>query len=233
MGIQPKTLLLDLDGTLLGMHSKRGHLAFGLSIVRNWGAEIPPWTALQAIREVDRAMRSLDLSTTNVERAIAAFARVTGLPPEVAAIRLLKSSEQIFPTLEPYFYPMPGAADFVRWAYERYSLVLATEPVWMREIIEHRVRWAGLDPAMFRFISHAAVMRACKPRVEYYRQLLEINGLVASECLMVGNEPRMDLPALQAGVPVFLVNGRSRALASRGESVWTGDFAALRALLEA
>ncbi len=89
---------------------------------------------------------------------------------------------------------MPGARDFVHWAYERFPLVLATEPIWKREIIEHRVRWSGLDPALFRFISHASVMHACKPSVEYYLELLALNDLRAQDCLMVGNEPRMDLP---------------------------------------
>ncbi len=71
------------------MHSARGHLRFALSIVRNWAPEVPAWTALRAIRAVDRAMRTPDSSTTNVERAVAAFARVTRLPHDVAAIRLL------------------------------------------------------------------------------------------------------------------------------------------------
>ncbi len=226
----PKTLLLDLDGTLLGMRPGRTQFRFALGVIRAWSPELSAWTSLRAIRSVGRAMRTLDPdpARTCADRAVDAFARVTGLGREEAAHRLMGSSEKVFRTLQPHFFPLPGAQDFVRWASQHFSLVLATDPVWLREIIEHRVRWAGLDPAVFKFISHAGIMRACKPHPEYFQQVLDLNGLLARDCWMIGNEERMDLPARQVGLPVFLVGKDLKPQAG----VRTGSFAALRKLLE-
>ncbi len=227
-----KTLLLDLDGTLVGMRTKRTQLHFVLGTLSQWRYEIPTWKAVGALRAVNQAMRKPSLDRTNAERAVDAFAKVTGLSHDTAAIKLLRTMEQVFPELKSYFYPMPGAAEFVRWAYERYSLILATNPVWMREIIEYRVRWAGVDPAMFRFVTHAGVMHALKPLPEYYREILQRNELDPAECLMIGNEVVMDQPAQRVGLPVFLVTpGLSHAV-PKEPGVWKGDFHALRRWLE-
>ena len=154
-----------------------------------------------------------------------------------ARIVLRDSLQTVFPPLGKYFYPLPGALVFLEWAKTRYTLLLATNPIWPREIIELRVRWAGIDPAIFNFITDVHVMSAFKPDPKYFREILKHEGLKPEQCLFIGNETRMDLPATRVGIPVYIVtkSGRldhfkqpkSRAVAAKG------TFKQLRLALEA
>ena len=122
------------------------------------------------------------------------------------------------------------------WAKDHYTLTLATNPVWPPEVVEMRIRWAGLDPAIFKSITHAKIMHACKPSIEYYEEILAHEGFEASHCMLIGNEVRMDLPAVRAGIRVFIIDPNSeitplKPKGSRAEA-WRGDYVALRKLLE-
>ena len=45
--------------------------------------------------------------------------------------------------------------------------------------------------------------QACKPTLEYYEELLAQEKFKAEDCLLIGNERKMDLPATRAGIAVF------------------------------
>ena len=79
-----------------------------------------------------------------------------------------------------------------------------------------RLRAGGLDDFTFDFISHSEVMTRCKPDPRYYRELLERLRARGEECLMIGNDPRKDLPAKDAGIAH--VPDRRRIRPTRG---WT------------
>jgi FMN phosphatase YigB (HAD superfamily) len=49
-------------------------------------------------------------------------------------------------------------------------------------------------------------MTRCKPSRDYYRELLDRLGSGAEECVMIGNDPRKDLPAKEVGITTFLVD---------------------------
>ena len=93
------------------------------------------------------------------------------------------------------------------------------------------MRGAGLDPGCFGFVTTAVNMTACKPHLSYFEQILAHENLRAEDCLMVGNEKEMDLPASQLGIPVYLLDP-GRPLLTVGPRVWRGGFPELRGLLE-
>ena len=83
--------------------------------------------------------------------------------------------------------------------------ILATNPLFPAIATHSRVRWAGLKPEDFGWISTYENSRFSKPNPDYYRDLLKQNGLEPEECLMVGNDVAEDMIAGTLGMDVFLL----------------------------
>lgn len=228
-------LLIDLDGTLLGVRDipLRIHFTHQIFVsLQKYGSFTRTYRAIRAMFK-ELGIPSLHLN--NDQRAIQAFAEQMKLPVHQASELIHEIITKLFPTLERFFYPIESAQDFVIWAKDHYSLILATNPVWKEEIVKIRVRWAGLDPALFKLITHSEKMHACKPSKEYYREILELESVSHQNCLLVGNDPKKDLPAALAGIPVFIFSkgAKLKPLKIRGQKApaWKGDFNDLKSLL--
>lgn len=83
--------------------------------------------------------------------------------------------------------------------------VLATNPLFPAIATQSRVRWAGLKPEDFAFITTYENSSRCKPNPDYYREILDKLGLQPRECLMVGNDVCEDMIAREVGMRVFLL----------------------------
>ncbi|MBI3542797.1 MAG: HAD family hydrolase [Deltaproteobacteria bacterium] len=228
-------LLVDLDGTLLGNRS----LALGVDFARQAVKRMTTYTSwrrgVKILLEMNREFGRVSPDITNDIRVVEIFAKRLKMPADEARKVLRESLFVIFPGLEKHFYPMPGAKDFLDWAKERYTLILATNPVWPPEIIELRVKWAGVDPKIFADITHVRAMRSCKPTREYYQQILSAHTLEAESCLLIGNDVKMDLPATRVGIRTFIVGKykKSTALRLKGAKAdaWRGAFPHLKTAL--
>ena len=66
------------------------------------------------------------------------------------------------------------------------------------------MRWAGLADVPFALVTGAELMRWTKPHPGYYRQILALTGRRPEQCLMVGDDPRMDMAAKEAGIATWL-----------------------------
>jgi FMN phosphatase YigB (HAD superfamily) len=104
-----------------------------------------------------------------------------------------------------------------------------------------RVKWAGIDPSIFGFITHVRAMHATKPKPEYYQEILDIQGLKAEDCLLIGDNVKMDLPATRVGIRVFIINSKPKDAKVKIHSLkypearaqaWKGSYMELRTLLE-
>lgn len=216
-------LLLDLDGTLLGSRSHKLNLKFIVQFVRSLRAQgFTLFKALQILHFQKKKM--LDLShqkngVLNIRKSVQFFSELSGLPESQAKQVLFATARQCFQSARSAFYPIPEALDFLEWASSRYKLILATNPMWPLDIVQYRLELAGIPAETFEFITHAENMSACKPHVQYYQELLELRGLTASECIMIGNDEYKDGPAAAVGVEVFILKQHS-------------DFSLLRQKLE-
>lgn len=85
------------------------------------------------------------------------------------------------------------------------SLILASNPVFPMTAQKARMRWAGVDPDDFVYLTSYENSSYCKPNSDYYREILEKTGCKAEECLMVGNDVDEDTPAAEVGMKVFIV----------------------------
>jgi FMN phosphatase YigB (HAD superfamily) len=106
--------------------------------------------------------------------------------------------------------PDPDAAAAIRTCRQLgMTVVLATNPVFPRSMIDERVRWAGLDPDDFDLVTCSDRMRFCKPKSAYYRQIAHELAVTPAACLMIGNDVDMDLvPAAGAGMRTCLLQSR-------------------------
>lgn len=86
-----------------------------------------------------------------------------------------------------------------------YKLVLATNPLFPKSVLIDKIKWTGLDHRMFSFITSFEHMHYCKPKLEYYKEILQIIGKKSSDCLMVGNHIDEDMIAKEIGITTFLI----------------------------
>lgn len=235
------TLLVDLDGTLLGANDLSLGIDFVVQAIRAARQFAGTRKAIAGLRAVNRALQGKPSpeqeGKTNAVKAFEAFAGTVGMGVDQAEAALVQGAHKIFPTLARHFFPIRGAKEFIDWARNHYPLILATNPVWPREIVEMRIRWAGFDPAIFRRITLAREMSAAKPWLTYYEEILKQEKMEASQCLLIGNDMKKDLAAAEVGIRVFITDPNAklckRLPVKNGTAAYRGTFQHLRRMLEA
>lgn len=226
-----RTLFLDLDNTLLASRKGPLHAAFLREAFRFLGESRNAgfFRSLRALRAMRIALERGDGKFRNDERAGRALAATFGLSETEGHQLAGALAEHVFSRLESQFRPIPGAVEFVDEMKARFSLVLATNPVWPLSVVTLRLSWAGLEPSVFDLITHAQNMHACKPRRAYYRELLSRVDRAPDQVLMIGDSRKKDLPAARVGVPTYLLG--SGALRRLDDKAWQGSFSDLQKML--
>jgi len=74
----------------------------------------------------------------------------------------------------------------------------------MPEVVELRLRWAGLSDLPWDLVTHSEIMHTCKPHAAYFSEAATQLGVEPHACLMVGDDPLQDGPARQVGMDVLL-----------------------------
>lgn len=86
-----------------------------------------------------------------------------------------------------------------------YRLVLATNPIFPSIATENRIRWAGLSPDDFILYTTYENSRYSKPNLEYYKDILTTLNCSPEECLMIGNDVSEDMVVSDLGMKTFLL----------------------------
>ncbi|MEY8561995.1 HAD family hydrolase [Eggerthellaceae bacterium 3-80] len=115
--------------------------------------------------------------------------------------------EHDFGKLGDMVVPNPAAASAVATLAEKgYPLILATMPMFPRRAVEWRLRWAGVDPEQFVYITTFDNSTSAKPHTSYYQGVLDkLAGASGEDVLMVGNNTVEDLAFCKLGADAFLV----------------------------
>ena len=202
-----KTILFDLDGTLLPMDQDIFLNAYlsGLSKkMAPYGYE--PRLLNKAIWMGTGAMVSND----GQERNDMVFWKTFSAAYKKDA----KQDEAIFEDFyRNEFQIVQNSCGFDHRAVETvtelrkmgFSLVLATNPLFPAIATRSRVAWAGLNPDDFDLITTYENSYHSKPNPDYYTDILDKLNLKADECLMVGNDAVEDMIAESIGIHVFLL----------------------------
>lgn len=108
-----------------------------------------------------------------------------------------------------------------------YRLIIATNPLFPKIATDERIRWAGLKPDDFEYVSYYDNSRWCKPNLEFYKEILDKRGLEASECFMIGNDVTEDMGAVELGFKGFLVLNNLIGDIERVPECERGDYSGL------
>lgn len=143
-----------------------------------------------------------------------------------------KFYEEDFPKLKKLTKYKPEARKVIQKAEERgYDLVIATTPILPLTAIMQRMDWAEVANFNYRLITSLENMRATKPSLYYYKQILQDIRREPKECLMVGDDEK-DMVAAKLGIKTFYIENSNKSLAPEIPSPdFSGNLADLLTLL--
>ncbi|MBQ7896041.1 MAG: HAD family hydrolase, partial [Oscillospiraceae bacterium] len=205
--MQIKTVLFDLDGTLLPMDQElfvKDYLSRLAAYMVPYGYD--PKKVTDAVMEGIITMVRNDGSMSNEEAFWKCFAKHFGED----CIKDIPIFEEFYRT---EFQKVKASCGFNAEAKKVIELVkqrdmkavLATNPLFPQIATYSRVRWAGLEPEDFEYITTYENNSCCKPNPKYYEEILSKLNLKADECAMVGNDSKEDTVPSTMGIPVFLL----------------------------
>ena len=115
-----------------------------------------------------------------------------------------------------------------------WQVILATNPIFPREVVDARVRWGELDGDKFHHVTTYETAHFCKPNPDFFNENLNLLQLEAERCLMVGNDTLHDLSASLVGMQTCLLTPWCiRRPKERFRADWQGRHEDLLALIEA
>ncbi len=122
----------------------------------------------------------------------------------------------VFPELRVLVHPRPQAMELVENALNRgYTLCIATNPLFPREAVIQRIRWAGLNPDSFQLITSFEDFHFAKPNPAYYTEILSRLVWPDGPIIMVGDHPVNDIQGAQkADLATFWITGEKQDLAN-------------------
>ena len=231
-----RAVLFDLDGTLLRANMKgfipqyiRGLAAYCTDLVE---ADKFAKTLLAVIRDLIHTEG--DGSITNEERVYTRMNRELGIPESMLRESLTQLKGNDLDQLQEFIQPIPLAKQIVKDCQKKdIPLVLATNPVFPKFMIQARMEWAELEEESFTYLTSYENSYYCKPHTGYFRAISEQLGITPKNCLMVGNDLSHDLAAAAIGMKTYLVD---TWLIDRGGPEWPcenrGDHASLQRFLQ-
>ncbi|NLF67391.1 MAG: HAD family hydrolase [Chloroflexi bacterium] len=206
-----KTLLFDLDDTLLG-NDMDIFLPRYFDLLGEYGRPLfgdSENLLRELLRGTQAMIRNEDRSLSNREVFWRVFAERTGLDQSEAEAYFNRFYDEQFPSLQEVTELRPWAARTVRRALsEGYQVVVATNPLFPLRAIEHRLAWAGLpvEEHDFALVTSYENMHATKPNPAYYEEILEQVGAEPESTLMAGDDWKNDvLPAASLGMHVYWI----------------------------
>ncbi len=231
-----KAILFDLDGTLLRGNMK-GFIRTYIGKLSSYCSDkVEPEAFAQALLTIIRDLISTegDGSKTNEERVYSKIHHELALPEAILRECLLQLKANDLAELQPYIHPVPLAKQIVKECQQKnIPLVLATNPVFPKFMIQARMDWAELDEAAFTYLTSYENSYYCKPHAGYFQGIADQLGIATENCLMIGNDLSHDIAAGSIGMKTFLVD---TWLVDRGEASWPcdhrGDHAELQEFLQ-
>lgn len=203
-------ILFDLDDTLLG-NPMETFLPDYLHRLGQYLSEYYPPEDLPAaiLSGTEKMINNVDPSRTLEECFDDYFYPSIGVDKEILEHKIKDFYEREFPKLSPLTNEIPHAASIVKKISEQNGkIVIATNPLFPKIAIDHRITWAnlGIDTDDFEYVTNFEELHFTKPRPEFVAEILGKIGWPDEPVVMIGNEWDMDiLPAEILGIPIFYI----------------------------
>ena len=207
-------ILFDLDGTLLDVDVNAFLRRYFRAIQAAVGPRFPGVEFMPSILASTEAMQSRHSELTNRQAFFRDFLDRTGVDIGENWGMFEDFYRDVFPTLGEGYGPAAGAREAVEAARSLgLKVAVATQPIFPRIAIEHRLAWAGMAGDDFDAVTSYETMHACKPQAAYFRETCALMGCEPRECLMIGDDRGIDMPAADAGLRTFYVGRDAEAAA--------------------
>lgn len=224
------TVLFDLDGTLLPIDIEEFLEKYFRLLTGEFSDLASPDKLIKSLYRATDKMLNNDGLRTNKEVFIDHFFTMIDTANKKKVMnRFSEFYSNKYPKLQEDIEINDDAINLVSYFKElKFQLVIATNPLFPRQAIVERIKWAGLDPDFFSFISSYENMHYAKPDLNYYREILKNISRDPEECIMIGNDMQEDIISQKIGIKAFLVE---EFLIDRDEGditpYWRGTMGAL------
>lgn len=205
-----QAVLFDLDGTLLDLDLSdflRRYFAALEHAVRPLFSEARERASfMKALDAAVGAMMTSHPGTTNQDIFFEHLQDRTGMDRQAYWPLFEEFYAEAFPLLGTDAGPAKGARRAVTTALDLgFRVAIATNPIFPRAAIDHRMTWAEVADLPVHLVTTAEQMESCKPSPSYYLQTARLLDVAPAECLMVGDDRVLDMPASDVGMSTFYV----------------------------
>lgn len=202
-----KTVLFDLDGTLLPMDQEEFIKTYFYELTKRMQkVGFEPGQLTKWVWEGTRAMMVNDGQVTNREVFYKVFEKISGHQSDKYEPVFDQFYKEEFDSVKRILGPSYGQKEMIDELQQKgIRVILATAPVFPRVAVETRLSWIGLASDDFDYITSYENSTYCKPNPAYYQEIFDKNGCDPKECLMVGNNAREDTGAAKLGADMFLL----------------------------
>ena len=203
-----KTILFDLDGTLLQVEMQKYIPTYADSLAARLHEQVDPGITVDAIFSAINALINRDSGQDSNESFFLQYiADRLNLDVDSIGAGFNGFFTEGLALLDPLMQPLALARELIEQSMKRgLNVVIATNPVFPMRVVESRLARAGLADFDFQLVTSYENCRRCKPNPDYFNDILTQLNLPAEACLMVGNDSEHDLAARKVGIPTFLVD---------------------------
>lgn len=201
-----KIILFDLDSTLLQMNQDLflkkyfflvGEKAKELGYNKEDFMKVFIKSAYSII-DNDGSQTNEELFWSNIKKEY----------PEISYLKeqFMKFYMEEFNSISEIVYKSSLPNDIIHLFKEKgYRIILATNPLFPVIATYQRMKWAGLNPKDFDYITTYEECRYCKPNRKYYLEIFEKMNISMEESIMVGNDTTDDFLDLPEGIKKILI----------------------------
>ncbi|HOA81159.1 MAG TPA: HAD family hydrolase [Defluviitaleaceae bacterium] len=200
------TVLFDLDGTLLPIDMDSFMSIYFGEMGKIFMDIVDPKELISNVWKATEEMMNNNEQRTNEEVFMEAFEKHMGRDISIFKERLESFYDEEFMKVKEATGDAPLMRKAVNLLKDKgYDMVVATNPLFPKKAILHRIRWAGFEPNDFKYITSYEESCYCKPNIKFYEEVLKNINKSPKECIMVGNDEKEDLVAGKLGIKTFLI----------------------------
>ena len=225
-----KTVLIDMDGTLLNM----GESAFENEYIKRMVIFLEqryPGKGKDLVKAVGyggEMMKHSDGGRTNYDVFWESFEKASGYTREEIEPVITVYYQTDYTHIGDDYVPDQDMQNAVRLLQEKgYELIVATTPVVPLIANQERVRWSGLADIPWKDITSFETYNYSKPNLNYYQQICDKYNLNPAECMMIGDSLIKDFPSTELGMDFFLILNADSPEAEQNFAGKKGDRKAL------